>query len=109
MREPRQRLTKFAMNKSCKNVTTRMRQNYFMGTRLPWTLADRDIWAKTHHLGGRIFVASGFGMIAIGMLTPFISETLGMALFLTVILSLLLVPAIYAWWIFQKRGKGQLN
>ncbi|MBN1645576.1 SdpI family protein [Candidatus Woesearchaeota archaeon] len=34
-----------------------MKQNYFMGIRTPWTLANETVWKKTHHLGGLLFKA----------------------------------------------------
>lgn len=41
------------------NVMTRMRPNWFMGIRTPWTLSSDVVWRKTHRVGGYLFVATG--------------------------------------------------
>ena len=41
------------------NYLPKLRQNYTVGIKLPWTLADEDNWARTHRLGGKLFVACG--------------------------------------------------
>jgi len=42
-----------------------VRRNFFIGIRTPWTLADEEVWARTHRWGGRAFVAVGVLMIAL--------------------------------------------
>ncbi|TZE82816.1 SdpI family protein [Calorimonas adulescens] len=41
------------------NVLTRIRPNFFVGIKNPWTLSDDDVWKKTHRLGGWLFVLVG--------------------------------------------------
>ncbi|MBW2989946.1 DUF1648 domain-containing protein [Candidatus Woesearchaeota archaeon] len=31
------------------------KRNYFIGIRTPWTLADEEVWDKTHKLGSKLF------------------------------------------------------
>jgi uncharacterized membrane protein len=40
------------------------KQNYFYGIRLPWTLANEEVWTKTHKVGGKVFVIAGLLFIA---------------------------------------------
>jgi uncharacterized membrane protein len=47
---------------------TRMRPNWFMGIRTPWTLSSEQVWRKTHRVGGYAFVAAGVVMAAAGLL-----------------------------------------
>jgi uncharacterized membrane protein len=35
------------------------KRNYFIGIRTPWTLANDEVWRKTHQLGGKLFIISG--------------------------------------------------
>jgi uncharacterized membrane protein len=49
------------------NEMGRLRRNSFAGIRLPWTLADEDVWRESHRMGGRIMLVSG-ALIAIGSL-----------------------------------------
>ncbi len=43
------------------------KSNYTIGIRTPWTIANEDVWNKTHLLGGKLFkglaVATLFGII----------------------------------------------
>lgn len=41
------------------NTFGKIRRNFYVGIRTPWTLANEVVWEKTHRLGGRLFVASG--------------------------------------------------
>ena len=52
------------------NVMTRMRPNWFMGIRTPWTLSSDAVWRKTHRVGGYGFVAGGVLAILAGVLRP---------------------------------------
>ena len=36
----------------------RARRNYFIGIRTPWTLANDEVWDRTHKLGGVLFKAA---------------------------------------------------
>ena len=45
------------------NVMGKIRPNWFVGVRTPWTLSSRHSWNKTHRLAGWLFVLMG---IAIG-------------------------------------------
>ncbi|NOX71827.1 MAG: SdpI family protein [Candidatus Micrarchaeota archaeon] len=40
-------------------IMPEFKQNWFMGIRTPWTLSSKSVWAKTHKLGGRLFMVSG--------------------------------------------------
>ncbi len=41
------------------NYLPRMRTNWFMGIRTPWTLSSERVWRRTHRLGGYCFMAAG--------------------------------------------------
>ena len=41
------------------NVLGKVRRNFFMGVRTPWTLASERVWIDTHRLAARLFVAAG--------------------------------------------------
>jgi uncharacterized membrane protein len=42
------------------NVLGRVRRNFYVGIRTPWTLANERVWYATHRLGGRVLVWAGF-------------------------------------------------
>ncbi|WP_243387912.1 SdpI family protein [Bacillus kexueae] len=72
------------------NYMPKMKHNYFVGIRTPWTLASERVWYKTHRLGGKVFVF--MGVVAIFSLWTegtwrfivFISVTLASTLFLII-------------------------
>jgi uncharacterized membrane protein len=41
------------------NLMTRLRPNWFMGIRTPWTLSSDTVWRKTHRFGGVAFAIAG--------------------------------------------------
>ena len=41
------------------NYIPRIRHNYTFGIRTPWTLANENVWIKTHRIGGYGFIFSG--------------------------------------------------
>ena len=62
--------------------------NWFVGIRTPWTLTSDESWAKTHKLGGPLFVALGLVMIASSFIAPeraiwiLVAATVGVVVFL---------------------------
>jgi uncharacterized membrane protein len=50
------------------NVMSKVRRNFWMGIRTPWTLADDRVWVATHRFGARTMVASGaLGALIVGL------------------------------------------
>jgi uncharacterized membrane protein len=45
------------------NYMPKVKKNWFVGIRTPWTLASEEVWNKTHRLGGKIFILAGLLMI----------------------------------------------
>jgi len=46
------------------NLMTRIRPNWFVGIRTPWTLSSDTVWRKTHRFGGVAFVIAGLCIAA---------------------------------------------
>jgi uncharacterized membrane protein len=41
------------------NVLGKVRRNFWMGVRTPWTIADERVWNATHRFAARVMVAAG--------------------------------------------------
>ncbi len=82
------------------NQMGRMRQNFFIGIRVPWTLSSEEVWNRTHRLAGRIWVAGGLAMIAAAFLPP----PIGVMVFVAIAVVLAVVPIVYSWWIYRDIG-----
>jgi len=58
------------------NYMGKVRKNFFIGTRTPWTLASDEVWARTHRLGGWVFMLSGILLMGAaflpGMMIPLV-------------------------------------
>ena len=48
------------------NYLPKVRPNYLVGIRTPWTLTSDLSWDRTHRIGGRLFVLEGFAFIVLG-------------------------------------------
>ncbi|MDP2737059.1 MAG: SdpI family protein [bacterium] len=46
------------------NYMGKIKMNWFMGIRTPWTLSSEEVWNKTHRFGGKMFILAGFLMMA---------------------------------------------
>jgi uncharacterized membrane protein len=46
------------------NLLGKVRPNWFIGIRTPWTLSSKLAWTRTHRAGGWVFIAIGLMMMA---------------------------------------------
>lgn len=52
------------------NVLPRLKANWWLGIRTPWTLSNEDVWRKTHQLGGQTGVVVGLVMVVSNLVLP---------------------------------------
>jgi uncharacterized membrane protein len=50
------------------NYMPKIKHNYFIGIRTPWTIESETVWHKTHRLGGKVFIAMGILLMLTGFL-----------------------------------------
>lgn len=50
----------------------KVRQNWFIGIRTPWTISNEEVWNKTHALGGKLFMIAG-AISLLGIFFPILS------------------------------------
>ena len=84
------------------NLMPRMRPNWFMGIRTPWTLASEVVWRKTHRLGGYCFMAMGILMVAMG----FVATPERFPYLLGIVISLALVPVAYSYFAWRREQEA---
>ncbi|VTS07157.1 SdpI family protein [Tuwongella immobilis] len=62
------------------NILGRVRRNFWMGIRTPWTLSSEVVWNRTHRVGGFLFVLMGLVGLLTGLFNwsiwPFLGITL---------------------------------
>jgi uncharacterized membrane protein len=80
------------------NVLPRLRPNWFMGIRTPWTLSSDDVWRRTHRLGGVCLVATG----ALISLSGFLGQGAPFYLLVGSVAVCVLVPVVYSWLLWRR-------
>jgi uncharacterized membrane protein len=76
----------------------RMKPNWWMGIRTPWTLENDKVWRETHRLGGRLFVLAGLMTIVVGVLSP----ERGFWLMMVSIALAAFVPLVYSYVLWKR-------
>jgi uncharacterized membrane protein len=75
------------------NYLPRIRSNWWMGIRTPWTLESERVWRETHRVAGRVFVLAGLAVAAGAFLpAPFVP-----ALSIAAIGAAALIPVVYSY------------
>jgi len=80
------------------NYMGKIKHNYFMGIRTPWTLASEEVWYRTHRMAGPFWIAGG----ALFMLMSIVPKGFTLAIFLVIMFGLLLIPTVYSYVIFRR-------
>lgn len=52
------------------NYLPKIKSNWFIGVRTPWTLSSEESWRRTHRLAGWLFVISGVVILAGAVAAP---------------------------------------
>ena len=81
------------------NYMGKIRSNFFIGIRTPWTLSSELSWSKTHRLGGRLFFIEGVALFLVGWI-PASPLALQVTLY-GGLLSILLICCIYSYLIWK--------
>ena len=90
------------------NYFGKLRPNYFVGIRTPWTLENETVWLKTHRLGGKVWVYGSLIMLIAKFLLPM--EPFFIFIFIGFTLIIALIPIVYSYLLYKKMEKeGQIN
>jgi uncharacterized membrane protein len=85
------------------NFLGQVRHNYFVGIRTPWTLADEEVWAKTHRLTGSLFVLAG----VLGLATFYgVPRAVAAGVTIGGMLAAALAGIIYSYCLFTAKRRG---
>lgn len=80
------------------NLMPKIKHNYFVGIRTPWTLASEAVWFRTHRMAGFLWFIGGFVMCMLSFFGGVGSATL----YFSVIAVVALAPVIYSYIDFKK-------
>ena len=79
------------------NYLPKIKQNYYLGIKLPWTYASEENWNKTHRLGGKVWVSGGILFIINALL-----NIKGVEIVLAV--AMILIPTVYSYLYSRKEN-----
>ncbi|WP_340033678.1 SdpI family protein [Paenibacillus sp. FSL E2-0202] len=77
------------------NYMPQVKDNYLFGVRTAWTLANPEVWRKTHRLSGIMWMIGGLLIFA----GAFLSGALSQLLIITALVLAIIVPILYSWMI----------
>ncbi|MEY8461797.1 SdpI family protein [Streptococcus merionis] len=84
------------------NYLPKMKQNYAMRIKLPWTLDNEENWSKTHRFAGKVWVIGGLMMLIDVLLQ------LALPYFLIPTFSVMVIaPLIYSYLLYKKQNPTQ--
>jgi uncharacterized membrane protein len=87
------------------NVLGRVRRNFYLGVRTPWTLASERVWIETHRRAAWVMVAAAIlGLVAL------IARVPPSIIFVAYLGAVAAVPLGYSWWLYRRLDRqGKLS
>jgi uncharacterized membrane protein len=86
------------------NVLGKVKRNFYVGVKTPWTLASDTVWNRTHRLAAWLMAASGVGgfvLVVLGV-TPLVP--------LGLFIAAALFPVFYSLWLYKRlEREGRLE
>lgn len=85
------------------SVMGKVKHNYFVGFKFPWTLANEEVWKKTHYVGSKAMVWGGI-LAIIGVIL-----TEGTARFIILMVGIFvptILTTVYSYLYFKKITNG---
>ena len=77
------------------NYLHKVKQNFTIGIRLPWTLTSEENWNRTHRMASWIFILGGIIMVINGFVQSY-------WLLFSILMVLFLIPCIYSFVLYKK-------
>jgi uncharacterized membrane protein len=83
------------------NYFGKLKRNFFVGIRTPWTLSSENVWNKTHRLGGRLFMIWGLALI----LAPWLAPTVALIILLGGSVLIVVWVFVYSYLLYRREKK----
>lgn len=84
------------------NVMGQIPRNLFVGIKLPWTLANEEVWRRTHRLAAKIWGIGGFVCL---VLAP-VQAPWSTRVFVACLAVMALVPLVHSYITYRKVVRG---
>ena len=86
------------------NRMSKLRKNASVGIRNTWTLADDEVWLRTHRLLGRVLVGGGTSLIAVALLR---ADYQWAHAAVAALVAALLAVRFYSFWVYRQLNPTQ--
>jgi uncharacterized membrane protein len=83
------------------NYLGKVKSNFFIGIRTPWTLSSENVWNRTNRLMARLFII--FGLIII--VAPWLPFNIAAILFGLGVAAIMFGPLVYSYILFDREKK----
>jgi len=84
------------------NYLGKIKRNWFMGIRTPWTMSSEEVWNKTHRFGGKMFILAGLLM----MLETVLPNSFKLPIFIIMMIALLFGTIGYSYIVYLQEKKN---
>ena len=85
------------------NEFGRLKRNSFAGIRVPWTLANEEVWRISHRVGGRAFVLVGLISVICGLIVP---PEIGIIVLMILVLGWVVFTMVYSYAVSRRIARG---
>lgn len=85
------------------NYMGKLKRNYFVGVRTPWTLASENVWLATQRFSGKLFMLCGVCFFVV----PLLPQVWGVSLFIVCIVALIGGSFGYSYWKYKGEVRGE--
>jgi uncharacterized membrane protein len=82
------------------NLLGKVRRNFWMGIRTPWTLASDAVWIATHRAAARLYTAVGL----IGAVMVFLGAPLALCFVILIVGAF--VPMVQSYFFYKRLETG---
>lgn len=83
------------------NYMPKIRHNYFLGIKVPWTLASEKVWRKTHRLAGKLYVLAGI----IVLLSVFLGDKVRFWIVMIAIIGSSVASIVYSYFVYREEER----
>ncbi len=85
------------------NLMPKFQKNTFAGLRVKWTLANSDVWFKTHRFCSRVAVVTGFAIMILG---AFENTAIAFPIMWGLVILTVLIPTVYSYILYKRLVKS---
>jgi len=83
------------------NYFGKIKRNWFVGIRTPWSMSSENVWNKTHRLGGRLFMFWGLGIA----IAPWLDFRIAMAILFIGLTAIIIGVTLYSFLLYRQEKK----